>query len=176
LIYGGSLVLTFFASAAYHLIQARPEWIKVLRKVDHSAIYLLIAGTYTPFCYNQFAGFWRWGFLSLVWALALAGIVAKVLIIETPRWLTTGVYLAMGWMSVLMSGEMLRALPGGALVWLFVGGVFFTVGAVVYATKKLDLWPGRFGFHEVWHIFVVLGCLSHYIAVAVYVAPVQRVL
>jgi hemolysin III len=175
LVYGASLMLMFFASSAYHLIKARPEVVKILRKLDHSAIYLLIAGTYTPICFNQFSGFWRWGMLAIIWSLALIGILFKVFLINAPRWFTASVYLLMGWLSLLMIGQMLAHLPVGALVWLFVGGLFFTLGAVIYITKILDFVPGVFGFHEVWHIFVILGCLSHFIVILIYVAPVPRV-
>ena len=176
LIYGVSLSLMLFASSAYHLIQARPERIQVLRKFDHSAIYLLIAGTYTPICFNQFMGFWHWGMLAIIWSLAAVGIITSMFAINPHRWLTAGVYLAMGWLSVLMIKEMVLALPVGALIWLVLGGVFFTIGAVIYSTKIVDFAPGVFGFHEVWHIFVILGCLSHYIAILVYIAPVPRLL
>lgn len=176
LVYGVSLLLMFFASSAYHLIQAKPECIQILRKLDHSAIYMLIAGTYTPLFFNRFAGFSRWGILVAIWSLAVAGIVAKMFIINAPRWLTAGVYLVMGWLSLLMLRGMVLALPVSALIWLFLGGAFFSVGAVVYITKTMDFAPGVFGFHEIWHIFVILGCLSHYITVLVYVAPVPRAL
>ena len=176
LIYGVSLLLMLFASSAYHLIQAKPEWIQVLRKLDHSAIYILIAGTYTPLLFNQFTGFWRWGVLAIIWSLAVAGIVTKLFIINAPRWLSAGLYLMMGWLSLLMLKEMVLAFPTSALIWLFLGGAFFTIGAVVYITKIMDFAPGVFGFHEVWHIFVVLGCASHYIVILVYVASTRRVL
>jgi hemolysin III len=175
LVYGSSLLLMLFASSAYHLIQAQPERILILRKFDHAAIYILIAGTYTPFCFNQFTGFGRWGVLAIIWSLAVAGIITKMFIINPPRGLSAGVYLVMGWLSLLMLREMVRVLPVGALVWLLLGGVFFTIGAVVYITKIMDFAPGVFGFHEVWHIFVILGCLSHYIAILVYVAPAPRI-
>jgi hemolysin III len=113
--------------------------------------------------------------LAVIWFLAVAGIIVKMFIINAPRWLTAGVYLVMGWLSLLMVKEIVLALPSGALIWLLAGGVFFTVGAVVYITKALDFVPGVFGFHEVWHIFVLLGCFSHYIVVLVYVASVPRV-
>lgn len=175
LIYGVTLMMMLFASAAYHLIDAGPRVLLILRKIDHSAIYTLIAGTYTPLCVNLFTGFWRWGMLTIIWSLAVAGIIVKIFIINAPRWLTAGVYLIMGWLSLLMVKEIVLVLPLGALIWLFVGGMFFTVGAIVYVTKTLDLIPGAFGFHEVWHIFVLLGCSSHYIVVLVYVASVPRV-
>ena len=171
LVYGVGLLLMFFASSAYHLVQTGPKWVQVLRKVDHSAIYVLIAGTYTAFCYNFLLGAWRWGVLTVIWALAIVGVSVKVFVIRAPRWVTAGVYVAMGWLALLIPREMLLSMPRGALVWLIVGGVLFTVGAVIYITKKLDFIPGVFGFHEVWHIFVILGCLSHYIGVLVYIAP-----
>ena len=161
----------FSASAAYHLVRAKPRVILFLRKLDHSAIYLLIASTYTPMCLVRFTGFWHWGFLAIVWALAVSGIIAKIVTINTPRWLSAGLYLVMGWLSLAAIKQMLMMLPTGALVWLLIGGVFFTLGAVVYITKIMDFVPGIFGFHETWHIFVILGCFSHYLTILSVVAP-----
>jgi len=172
LIYGISLVLLFSASAAYHLVNARPGTIQILRKLDHSAIFVLIAGTYTPICYNFFTGFWQWGLLSIIWGIAIVGIVLKMFYIRTPRWLTAGIYLVMGWLCVLALPEMLARIPNGGLLWLLAGGVFYTVGAIIYSTKALNLFPGRFGFHEVWHIFVMFGALAHFVIIAVYIANV----
>jgi hemolysin III len=172
-VYGVSVILLFAASATYHLVKARPKVIEILRKFDHSAIYLLIAGTYTPICFNMFTGFWKWGLLAIVWSLALVGIVVKIFIIKAPRWLSAGVYLLMGWLCIIAIKEMLTVLPVGALVWLAIGGIIYTLGAVVYITKIFDFIPGKFGFHEVWHIFVILGALAHFIAILVYIAPVS---
>lgn len=171
LIYGCTLVILFSASATYHMVRATPRVLAVLRKLDHAAIYLLIAGSYTPICYNMFSGFWKWGLLAMVWSLALLGLITKVFIIRAPRWLNTGLYLLLGWLVVIAIQEMLAKLPPGALVWLCVGGILYTLGAVVYASKIFDFVPGRFGFHEVWHIFVILGAMAHFLAIAVYVAP-----
>ncbi len=170
-IYGVSLILLFAASAAYHMVKARPKVIEVLRKLDHSAIYLLIAGTYTPFCAIMFDGFWKWGLLSIIWVLALVGIVTKLFILQAPRWLTAGIYIVMGWLCLAAIGDMLKVQPVGALIWLITGGVIYTLGALVYVTKTLDFFPGKFGFHEIWHILVILGALAHFIAIAAYVAP-----
>lgn len=170
-IYGVSLILLFAASATYHMVKAGPKIIENLRKLDHSAIYILIAGTYTPICAIMFTGFWKWGLLAIIWSLAVIGIVVKMFIINAPRWLTAGVYVVMGWLALAAISEMLRVLPIGAMVWLLIGGVTYTLGAVVYITKKLDFFPGKFGFHEVWHIFVILAALAHFIAIAVYIAP-----
>ncbi len=171
LIYGGTLVLLFSASASYHMLQAGPRVLGVFRQLDHAAIYLLIAGTYTPFCYNMFTGFWQWGLLAIVWSLALVGASLKVFFMQVPRWVSTGMYLLLGWLVVIAIQEMLLKLPTGALAWLAAGGVLYTLGAVIYAAKLLNFLPGKFGFHEVWHIFVILGAAAHFVAVAVYVAP-----
>jgi hemolysin III len=170
-LYGVTLVLMFSSSAIYHLTQAGPNLTLFLRKLDHSAIYLLIAGTYTPICLHYFTGFWRLGFLSIIWSLGLIGIAVKLFVINAPRWLTAGVYLLMGWLSVVGVGEILSRMPTGALAWLLAGGLFFTGGAVVYTLKKPNPFPGVFGFHEIWHIFVILGAFSHFVLMLAYIAP-----
>jgi hemolysin III len=169
--YGVCLVALFAASAAYHMADAGQRATAVLRRLDHSAIYLLIAGTYTPFCLLALHGFWQWGLLSIIWGLALVGIVLKIFIMNAPRWISAGAYVVMGWLCLGAVGQMLRALPTGALAWLAAGGVIYTVGAVIYITRKLDFVPGKFGFHEVWHIFVILGAAAHFVAIAAFIAP-----
>lgn len=171
LVYGASLVLMMSASAAYHLTQGSPRRIQLLRKLDHSAIFILIAGTYTPVCVNLLSGFWQWGMFSIIWALAVIGSISKIVLINTPRWFTALVYLIMGWLAILGFSEIIVVLPVGALIWLVLGGVVFTLGAIVYITKLMNFFPGVFGFHEVWHIFVIVGCLCHFVLMAVYVAP-----
>lgn len=170
-VYGVSLVLMFAASATYHLVRAQPKAIAALRKLDHSAIYLLIAGTYTPFCFTWFTGFWRWGILLIVWSLAIIGIVVKLWTIHAPRWVSAGLYVAMGWLCLIGLPQMLASMPPQALFWLAAGGVVYTLGAVVYVTKAMDFFPGVFGFHEVWHIFVMAGALAHFIGILFYAAP-----
>ena len=165
LIYGISLIGLFAASATYHLAQVKPKTQQILRKVDHSAIFLLIAGTYTPFCINAFTGFFRWGLLTIIWSIALIGILVKVFWIGAPRWLSALVYVIMGWLCVSAVGQMTVALTAFAMWWLIIGGIIYTLGAVVYATKMFNFVPGIFGFHEVWHIFVLLGALAHFVAV-----------
>jgi len=165
-IYGASLFFMFTASGIYHASGAAPKALERLRKIDHSAIYLLIAGTYTPFCAIAFSGFWRWGLLAVIWTLAFAGIILKMFIIRMPRGLTAGIYLAMGWLSIFAGREFLAALEPRTLAWLLTGGVLYSAGAIVYATKKGDFFPGKFGFHEVWHIFVLLAAAAHFVAVA----------
>ncbi len=170
-LYGLTLVLMFSSSAIYHLAQTGPRAALFLRKLDHSAIYLLIAGTYTPICLHYFTGFWRGGFLAIVWALGLIGITVKLFVINAPRWVTTAVYLLMGWLAIAGVGEILAQMPAGAIAWLLAGGLFFTGGAVVYMVKKPDPYPGVFGFHEIWHIFVILGAYSHFALMLIFIAP-----
>lgn len=170
LIYGLCLICLFSASAVYHLIRSSDQVILKLRKFDHSAIYLLIAGTYTPICLNFFTGFWRWGLLALIWTMALVGIGIKLFIINAPRWVTAGIYLVMGWTCILAVKEMLATMPVFALIWLAAGGLFYTFGAVMYILKKPDPFPGWFGFHEIWHIFVMLGALCHFILISHFIA------
>lgn len=164
-IYGVSLIFLFSASATYHMVQVKDKALEIFRKVDHAAIFVLIAGTYTPFCINAFEGFWKWGMLSIIWSLAIIGIVIKVFYIRAPRWLNAGIYVLMGWISVSAAGQMLAALPAWVLGWLIAGGVIYTLGAVVYITKIFNFKPGVFGFHEVWHIFVLLAAAAHFVAV-----------
>jgi hemolysin III len=165
LVYGVSLIAMFSASATYHMVRAKDRVLLILRKIDHSAIYLLIAGTYTPFCVNAFDGFWKWGMLAIIWSLAATGILVKVFYIKAPRWLNAGIYVVMGWLCVGAVGEMLTTLPAWVIGWLFAGGVIYTLGAIVYITKVFNFFPGVFGFHEVWHIFVLLAAVAHYVAV-----------
>lgn len=170
LIYGLSLILMFSASAAYHLVNSNPGVISRLRKLDHSAIYVLIAGTYTPICMYFFTGFWSWGILLVIWIMAVTGVAVKLFVINAPRWVTAGVYLVMGWLSVIAIREIVSFMPVSAIMWLVLGGVLFTLGAVIYIIKKPNPWPGSFGFHEIWHIFVILGCLAHFILIAAFIA------
>jgi hemolysin III len=172
LIYGISLVAMFSASATYHLVKAGPEIILRLRKLDHSAIFLLIAGTYTPICIYFFSGFFQWGLPVIVWTMAITGVTIKMFMIKAPRWITAGIYLAMGWICILAIGQMVSGMPAGAIAWLIAGGLAYSVGAVVYIAKKPDFYPEVFGFHELWHIFVILGALAHFILIAVYIAPI----
>ncbi|MEY2817738.1 MAG: hemolysin [Chloroflexota bacterium] len=164
-VYGVSLIFLFSASATYHMVQVKDKALEIFRKVDHAAIYVLIAGTYTPFCINAFDGFWKWGMLTIIWSLAIIGIVVKIFYIRAPRWLNAGIYILMGWLSVTAAGEMLSALPAWVLTWMIIGGVIYTLGAIVYMTKIFNFKPGVFGFHEVWHIFVLLAAAAHFVAV-----------
>ncbi|MGB4586132.1 MAG: hemolysin III family protein [Rectinemataceae bacterium] len=165
-VYGLSLFTLFAASGIYHASTASPKALARLRQFDHAAIYLLIAGTYTPFCLIAFSGFWKWGLLAIIWALAFAGLIATLFIMGLPRGVTAGIYVGMGWMSVFAVREFVAKLSPFTLGWLVAGGLLYTLGAVVYATKKGSFFSGRLGFHEIWHIFVLLAAIAHFISVA----------
>ena len=165
IVYGASLIFMFSASATYHMVRVKDKALEIFRKIDHSAIYLLIAGTYTPFCVNAFEGFWKWGMLSIIWSLAVIGIVIKIFYIRAPRWLNAGIYLIMGWLCVAASGQLLAALPAWVLVWLIIGGGIFNLRAAGCLTQIFNFQTRVFGFHEVWHIFVLLAAAAHFVAV-----------
>ena len=133
-----------------------------LRKYDHISIYFLIAGSYTPICLIALPPAWGWTMTAIVWALAAAGTVMALLWINAPRWVTSGIYIFMGWMAVFMLPALLKYLPSAGFFWLFLGGGLYTVGGVLYAVK----WPGRnnprFGCHEIFHIFILLGSIAHF--------------
>ncbi|BDF70036.1 hemolysin III [Oscillospiraceae bacterium] len=164
-IYGCSMIGLYTASTLYHCLNTPVKGRIALRKYDHASIYLLIAGTYTPICLVPLRTFgaWGWALFGVVWALALAGITLAILWIMAPRWLTAGLYLFMGWMAVFALYPLSRVLPAAGFFWLFLGGVFYTVGGVLYAVK----WPGRnnprFGCHEIFHVFIVLGSVCHFL-------------
>ncbi len=118
---------------------------------------MMIAGTYTPFCLVPLRGYWGWSIFGVVWGIAILGIFFKLFYIYAPRWLSTSLYVLMGWISVIAIYPIIKNIPAGGVFWLAGGGISYTVGAVVYATKKPDPWPNVFGFHEIWHLFVLGG-------------------
>jgi hemolysin III len=171
-VFGLSLVALYAASALYHLLPLSPSGVARLRRLDHVAIFVLIAGTYTPFCLLALQGAWRWGLLALVWALALCGVLLKVLWMGGPRWLSVVLYLGMGWVAVVAAPALLQAVPVGGMAWVLAGGLIYSVGALVYGFKRPNPIPGAFGFHELWHLFVVAGSACHFWAVLRFVATV----
>jgi hemolysin III len=116
-------------------------------------------------------GAWRWGLLVLVWGLALCGVLLKVLCMDAPRWLSVALYLGMGWVAVAAAPALLQAVPAGGMDWVLAGGLVYSAGALVYGFKRPNLIPSLFGFHELWHLFVVAGSACHFWAVLHYVAP-----
>ncbi|MBI3789197.1 MAG: hemolysin III family protein [Ignavibacteriales bacterium] len=161
-IFGTSLILLYTASSLYHLLPLSERGIALLRRIDHIMIYILIAGTYTPVCLVALRGPWGWSLFGVVWGLAIAGAVLKLFWMTAPRWLSTVFYLGMGWMAVIAIAPLIQALPRGGIVWLVMGGLFYSIGAVIYGTKRPNIIPGILGFHELWHLFVMAGSFSHF--------------
>lgn len=163
-IFGGSMLFLYTSSAIYHLFGHSPEEVDVFRKIDHAMIYILIAGTYTPFCLIALKGAWGIATLSVIWTLGMAGISTvffKSFWTKVPRRLATSLYVLMGWLSVIIIYPLFKSAGIETVTWLLIGGLFYTVGAAIYAKKKPNLWSG-FGFHELFHIFVLLGTTSHF--------------
>jgi hemolysin III len=170
-VFGLSLIALYAASALYHLLPLSPSGVARLRTLDHMAIFVLIAGTYTPFCLLALDGAWRWGLLALIWGLALCGVLLKLLWMDASRWLSVVLYLGMGWVAVIAAPALLRAVPPDGITWILAGGLVYSAGALIYGLKRPNLLLGIFGFHEVWHLFVIAGSACHFWAVLHYVAP-----
>ncbi|WP_027721972.1 PAQR family membrane homeostasis protein TrhA [Maridesulfovibrio zosterae] len=161
-VFGGGMILLYLASTLYHWLPLSERGTLNLRKFDHSMIYIYIAATYTPICLIALKGGWGWSLFAAIWTMALAGIISKMFWLHAPRWLSTGFYLAMGWLVIIGVYPLVQALQTGALLWLLMGGVMYSIGAIIYAVKKPDPWPNVFGFHEIFHVFVMAGSFCHF--------------
>ena len=166
LIYGISITMLFVFSALYHAKKRYDNENSIWRRLDHFAIFIMIAGTYTPLAYIYLDGGWRWGIIITQWSLVLLGLFFKLIFFRAPRYISTAVYLAMGWMSLLVIGKMVNGMNAFAISALIAGGLFFTIGAVIYMIKKPNPFPEKVGFHGVFHIFILLGGISHFCVVA----------
>jgi len=165
-VYGSTLVLLFLASSVYHFVDLGESGNRWLKRLDHAAIFLLISGTYVPVLLHTLDGAWRITMLSVVGALAVAGVVLKLVWIDCPSWLSTALYLALGWIVVIPGYKILPHLDATALSWLIAGGLAYSVGAAVYAFRWPDPWPDRLGHHEIWHVFVLVGAAAHFVFTA----------
>lgn len=165
LIYGFSAVALFTASFLYHSKKRSENETSIWRKLDHSAIFILIAGTYTPICYIYLDGWMRWGILIAQWSLVFSGIIFKLFFINAPRFIGTMIYLAMGWIVVIPMKQLYTNMPADIMSFLVAGGLAYTLGAVIYALKKPDPLPGYMGFHELFHFFIVAGAMFHLVMV-----------
>ena len=166
--FGLSMVLLYTASSLYHALPVKEKTLELFRKLDHSMIYVLIAGTYTPICLLVLEGSWKWGLFTTIWSLAIIGIIKKILWMNAPRWLSTLFYLAMGWLAVIIFPTLMDKLPMAFMIWIGVGGFAYTFGAVIYGIKKPNPIPEWFGHHEIWHLFVLAGTASHFWAIYEY--------
>ena len=161
-IFGFTMFLMYTSSSLYHLLPLGPKALRLFRRIDHIMIFLFIAGTYTPICLVGLKGAWGWSMFGVVWGIALLGIVLKSMWLSAPRWLSTGIYLMMGWITMVAIYPLSQALSFTAICWLLMGGVAYSLGAFIYAIKKPDPFPGVFGFHEIWHLFVMAGSFCHF--------------
>ena len=160
-----SMALLYAASTTYHSLDLSERTNRILRKIDHMMIFILIAGTYTPICLIVLQGSTGYRLLTVVWGIALGGIIIKACWITCPKWFSSILYIAMGWVCALAFAKIVRALPTAAFVWLLAGGIIYTVGGIIYALK-LKIFNSRhknFGSHEIFHLFVMAGSVCHYI-------------
>ena len=165
-IFGVTLILLYSASTLYHSIQ-KPQVKSVCKILDHSCIYLLIAGTYTPFLLVTLRGVLGWTMFAVIWFLALAGVLFKVFFVNRFKMLSTIAYLLMGWIIIFAIKPLIDSLPSGGVVWLIAGGLAYSLGVIFYAWKKLPF------NHAIWHLFVLAGSMCHFFAVIFYVLPLK---
>ena len=162
---GTCLVILYLASTLYHSFQ-QPRVKYIFRLIDHAAIYLLIAGTYTPFLLIAIRGVWGWTLLIIIWGLALLGISFKTLFTHRFEKISVLTYILMGWLSLVAINELVANLPVSGIIWLAVGGVVYTVGVVFYVLHRIPY------THALWHVFVLAGSICHYVAILLYLAPI----
>ena len=171
-IFMGSMILLYGASATYHSVDLTGRSLRIFRKLDHMMIFVLIAGSYTPVCLIVLGGKLGYALLALVWGIAAVGMLVKACWITCPKWFSSVIYIAMGWVCVLVFGPLLKTLSAPAFLWLLAGGIIYTVGGVIYALK-LPIFNAKhkyFGSHEVFHLFVMGGSICHFIFMYLYVA------
>jgi hemolysin III len=166
IVYGSGLCALFAGSALYHRWRWSPHVRPLLRRIDHSTIFVFIAASYTPVALLVLEGSLRWVVLVLVWAGALAGVALSVAWITAPRVLVACSYVALGWVAVIATPQLVERLPAAPLVLFALGGLLYSAGAAVYAARRPDPWPRVFGFHELFHAFVVAAAATHYVAMA----------
>ena len=169
-IFGAALFLLYMSSGIYHLLPLGKHT-NIFRRIDHMMIFVLIAGTYTPICLIPLKGAWGITMLALIWVCALCGVIIKVFWFDAPRKLSTCLYVFMGWLIVIAFYPLSRALPPQAILLLAGGGLLYSTGAIIYATKRPRLKIPFFGFHEIFHLFVLAGSAFHVAMMFKYIAP-----
>jgi len=171
IIFGLSMILLYSTSTIYHFIDASKKRAKlVMRKLDHIMIFVLISGTYTPICLLTLKNVAGYTLLGVVWSITLIGVFIKVFWINAPRWVCSGLYIGMGWISVLVFAPLVKSMELGGVIWLVLGGVMYTVGGVIYGLKKPNIDKPWFGFHELFHLFVLAGTFCHFVMMYFYIA------
>lgn len=168
-----SMVGLYGASTIYHTLDISPKINRLLRKIDHMMIFILIAGTYTPVCMIVLGDRTGWSLLALVWGIAAVGILINACWITCPKWFSSLIYIAMGWVCILAITKIIQALPKAGFLWLLAGGIIYTLGGIIYA-MKLPLFNNRhryFGSHEIFHLFVMGGSACHFVVMYAFLLP-----
>lgn len=167
IIFGISMILLYLASSIYHMVKGSEKLICFLKKVDHSMIFVLIAGTYTPFCILGLSGAWKWTLISIIWSFAFVGVMLSIFYINMPRYIKTTIYIIIGWLGLVAIYPLYLSLSFDGVFYLLLGGIIYTVGGIIYALKKPNI-SLHFGFHELFHIFVLIGTFLHFWVVLKY--------
>lgn len=174
-VFGASMIELYTVSALYHIGTWQPATSRRLRALDHANIFVLIAGTYTPLCFNVLSGWVRPALLVTIWLLAALGVGLATLTLRAPRWLGASLYVGMGWVAVLALPAFLRVLPWTAVLTIVLGGVLYTIGALIYALRRPNPFPRVLGFHELFHLFVIMGSVAFTAAIWIWALPFPRV-
>ena len=164
-----SIIFLYLASTIYHMLQVKENIIRLLKKIDHMMIFVLIAGTYTPVCLIKLNNSIGYIILTIVWIIAVLGMILKIFWINAPRWFSTSIYVIMGWLSVFAFFPLINAVEIGGILLLLLGGIVYTIGAIIYATKYPNISYKFFGFHEIFHLFVIGGSFCHILFMFLYV-------
>ena len=165
LVYGLCMIFLFTSSVLYHIKKKADDEVSFWRKLDHLAIFFMIAGTYTVISYIYLPGYWKLGIILAQWTLVFLGIVFKFLWLKAPRFFSTAIYLLMGWMAVLPMRELVISMNGVEFGFLILGGILYSIGAIIYAFKRPNIFPNRVGFHGLFHVFILLGAFAHFVLV-----------
>jgi hemolysin III len=171
-IYGGCLILLYTSSALYYSLRVSEPQKRRLMRLDHTAIYLLIAGTYAPICLVTLHGAWGWSLLGLECALATIGIATTLFWKSANDWVRITLYLIMGWLIITAFSPLRHFLPFAAFEWMIAGGLIYAVGTAIFATDWPHLWPGKFSAHDLWHVFVLAGSACHFVLILVFIVPI----
>lgn len=171
-VFAASMILLYGASALYHSVNVTDRVLRIFRKIDHMMIFVLIAGSYTPVCLIVLGGSMGYTLLALVWGVAIVGMCVNALWITCPKWFSSVIYIAMGWLCLLVFGTLWNTLPHAAFGWLLAGGIIYTIGGIIYALKLpvFNSLHKYFGSHEIFHLFVMGGSICHFIFMYCYVA------
>lgn len=171
LIFGISMVLLYSTSTIYHFIDKSRQRAKlIMRKLDHIMIFVFVAGSYTPVCLLVLSNSIGYRLLAIVWSITLIGVVIKLCWITAPNWVSSVLYISMGWMAVSVLSPLVNSMHSAGMFWLMAGGIFYTIGGVIYGLKRPNISKNYFGFHELFHIFVLAGSLCHYVMMYFYIA------